>query len=98
MRKCILSLLLLFSFGLMLEAQQVVSRNDARKYTAEERPWIWWFWLGNVVSEDLIDQHLATYSKAGYGGVVIISTYGVKGYEDKQITCLLYTSPSPRDS
>lgn len=90
MRKCILSLLLLFSFGLMLEAQQVVSRNDARKYTAEERPWIWWFWLGNVVSEDLIDQHLATYSKAGYGGVVIISTYGVKGYEDKQIT---YRSP-----
>jgi len=90
MRKCILGLLLLFSSGLVLEAQQIVSQNDARKYSAEERPWVWWFWLGNIVSEDLIDQHLTAYSRAGYGGVVIISSYGVKGYEDKQIT---YRSP-----
>ena len=33
--------------------------------SAEERPWIWWFWLGNIVSEELINQHLTAYSKAG---------------------------------
>ena len=38
--------------------------------------------LGNIVSEELINQHLTAYSKAGYGGVVVISSYGVKGYED----------------
>ena len=91
MKKCILIFFLAFTSGLLqLEAQSVISWNDARKYAAEERPWIWWFWLGNIVSEELINQHLTAYSKAGYGGVVVISSYGVKGYEDKQIT---YRSP-----
>lgn len=91
MKKCIFIFFLVLTSSLLrLEAQSIVSWNDARKYTAEERPWVWWFWLGNIVSEKLIDQHLTAYSKAGYGGVVIISSYGVKGYEEKQIT---YRSP-----
>lgn len=87
MRKYITCFLLLcLILPATLSARQPALWNNAQSYSAEERPWIWWFWLGNIVSEDLIDQHLHTYAKAGYGGVVIISSYGVKGYEDKQIT------------
>lgn len=91
MKKYIVCLFLLFFFlSATLLARQADSPHSAQKYNAEERPWVWWFWLGNIVSEDLIDQHLHAYAKAGYGGVVIISSYGVKGYENKQIT---YRSP-----
>ena len=85
MKRFIFYIGLLLLCCVSLTAQSIKIGKGIEEYTAEERPWIWWFWLGNIVSEDLIDQHLTAYSKAGYGGVVVISTYGVKGYEQQQI-------------
>lgn len=85
MKRIVLYFILSLMSYTALYAGEVRSEKDARRYSAEERPWVWWFWLGNIVSEDLIDEHMEAYSKAGYGGVVIIATYGVDGYENKQL-------------
>ena len=58
--------------------------NDTT-FSISERPWIWWFWLGNIVSEKSIDEDLQSFQRSGFGGVTIISTYGVSGFEQRQI-------------
>ncbi len=55
------------------------------EYSSSERPWVWWFWLGNIVTESSIEQQLQSFQKSGFGGVTIISTYGVKGFEKAEI-------------
>lgn len=90
MKNYLLSILWLIVCSVSLIAQPIVLDGGIKNYKAEERPWLWWFWLGNIVSEKLIDQHMKAYAQAGYGGVVIISTYGVSGYEEQQID---YRSP-----
>lgn len=42
--------------------------------------------MGNIVTEESIDQQLASFKESGFGGVCIISTYGVNKYESRQIT------------
>lgn len=72
---------------------QAVPRNGSATeaaFSSEERPWIWWFWLGNVVTRESIGKHLESFSKSGIGGVTIVATYGVKGYEAREIA---YRSP-----
>ena len=86
MKKFLLYFILSIVWCIALQAGEIQNNDDARQYSAEARPWVWWFWLGNAVTEDLIDKHMDAYAKAGYGGVVIIATYGVEGYEDKQLT------------
>lgn len=54
-------------------------------FSSTERPWVWWFWMGNIVSEKDLDQQLESFHRSGFGGVTIISTYGVKGFEQVQI-------------
>ena len=76
MKNYLLSILWLIVCSVSLIAQPIVLDGGIKNYKAEERPWLWWFWLGNIVSEKLIDQHMKAYAQAGYGGVVIISTYG----------------------
>ena len=71
-------------------AQPVIQKTESQKYTSEEKPWIWWFWLGNIVTEKSIEQQLESFKKSGFGGVTIICSYGVKGYEERQIR---YRSP-----
>jgi hypothetical protein len=71
-------------------AQPAKQKSGVEMYTSEEKPWIWWFWLGNIVDEKGIDQQLESFRKSGFGGVNIICTYGVKGYELRQIR---YRSP-----
>ncbi len=51
--------------------------------TREARPWTYWWWMGSAVDEAEISALLATYRKAGLGGVHIIPIYGVKGYEER---------------
>lgn len=55
-------------------------------YVSTERPWVWWFWMGNVVTNESIARALQSFHDCGFGGVVIISTYGVKGFEKSGIS------------
>ncbi len=72
-------------------AQAYPLRKQKNKtFTSTERPWIWWFWLGNIESENEIKLQLQSFSQSGFGGVTIISTYGVKGFEKSEI---LFRSP-----
>ncbi|MFT4031602.1 MAG: glycosyl hydrolase [Siphonobacter sp.] len=45
------------------------------------KPWAYWWWMGNAVTEAGIRKNLQDYAKAGMGGLHIIPIYGVKGYE-----------------
>ena len=54
------------------------------------KPWAYWWWMGSAVTKEGIKQNLATYAKAGFGGLHIIPIYGVKGEEANFIP---YLSP-----
>jgi hypothetical protein len=66
-------------------SKDAFSKSPAPVYLSTERPWVWWFWMGNVVTENSIDSDLWSFHKSGFGGVTIISTYGVKGFENREI-------------
>lgn len=52
------------------------------------KPWTYWWWMGNAVDTENLGYNLEKFSKAGLGGVHIIPIYGVKGYEYKFIDYL----------
>ena len=54
------------------------------------KPWAYWWWMGNSVTEEGISQNLRSYQKAGLGGLHIIPIYGEKGDEKNFIQ---YLSP-----
>ncbi len=56
-----------------------------KTFASTEKPWVWWFWMGNVVTEKDIRQQLLSFKQSGFGGAVIISTYSVKGFEHREI-------------
>lgn len=60
-------------------------QRELDTYTATERPWLWWYWLGSAVDEKGIDWQLSQFKEMGYGGVSIAATYGVEGYESKYL-------------
>jgi len=62
------------------------AQTRAESFSSQERPWVWWFWLGSAVTKQSIDSQLQSFHRSGFGGVCIISTYGVKGYEDRDIS------------
>lgn len=55
-----------------------------------EKPWTFWWWMGNAVNEKDIKYNLINFKNAGVGGVHIIPIYGVKG-TDKQFLPFLGT-------
>ncbi|MHC4212502.1 MAG: glycosyl hydrolase, partial [Planctomycetota bacterium] len=65
-------------------------KNPWPQASKENKPWTYWWWLGSIVEEKGLTEHLEAYQKAGMGGVHIISIYGVKGEEDRFIE---YLSP-----
>jgi len=67
---CFFSCLLLFC-GRQAHSQQVNT----------EKPWSFWWWMGNAVNEKDIKYNLEHFKNAGLGGVHIIPIYGVKGTE-----------------
>lgn len=79
-------ILILPALSLQCRQNEPLCATIQSSFSTNERPWVWWFWMGNIVNEKLIDQHLSAYATAGYGGVTIIPTYTVKGYESQQIT------------
>ncbi len=48
-----------------------------------EKPWTYWWWMGNAVDRPNIQLQLSEFAEAGLGGVHIIPIYGVRGFEDK---------------
>jgi hypothetical protein len=58
--------------------------------TKETKPWTRWWWMGSAVDEPNLTRLMATYSKAGFGGVEITPIYGTVGFESKY---LKYLSP-----
>ena len=72
--KCVLSVMMLNSVPGWAQQQKL---SD---YSATERPWLWWYWLGSAVDKEGIDWHLQQFKELGYGGASIAATYGVEGY------------------
>lgn len=52
------------------------------------KPWAYWWWPGNAVTEKGISYNLEAFAKAGFGGLHIIPIYGAKGYEKQFLTYL----------
>ncbi len=56
--------------------------------TSENRPWAFWWWLGNAVDEPNLTALLTDFKQIGLGGLKICPIYGVRGKEDKFIQFL----------
>ncbi|GAB3770229.1 glycosyl hydrolase [Spirosoma horti] len=69
-------------------AQARVTSVNQQPAPSTARPWTYWWWMGNAVTEADITNQLEQFAQAGIGGVHIIPIYGVKGYEKKFITFL----------
>lgn len=52
------------------------------------KPWAYWWWPGIAVDKPNLRANLQKYSEAGFGGLHIIPTYGVKGEEHNFINFL----------
>ena len=61
---------------------------DWPEETNTSKPWSRWWWMGSAVDKASIAANLELYSQAGIGGLEITCIYGVKGWEDKQISYL----------
>ena len=79
MKKFLLYFILSIVWCIALQAGEIQNNDDARQYSAEARPWVWWFWLGNAVTEDLIDKHMDAYAKAGCGNYSYVWCGRIRG-------------------
>ena len=65
------------------------------------RPRVWWHWMNGNVTKDGIDKDLDWMARIGIGGVqnfdANLQTPQIVPERLTYMTCLLYTSPSPRD-
>ncbi len=66
------------------------SCQKEKKADCVEKPWAYWWWMGNSVTKDGITENLKKMADAGFGGVHIIPIYGEKGDESNFIK---YLSP-----
>ncbi len=85
--KCIYKVSCLLLISLFLLQANLIAQNTL-SFNKEEKPWTYWWWLGNAVDSANIKFNLEEFRKAGIGGVHIIPIYGVKGYEEKFIDFL----------
>ncbi len=69
---------------------QMVSAQELSwpELTRENKPWTRWWWPGSIVTAADITANMEKYHEAGLGGMEITAIYGVKGQEDKFISCL----------
>ncbi len=54
----------------------------------ENKPGVYWWWMGSAVDKENITYNLKNLSDAGIGGVLVIPIYGVQGEENKYIDFL----------
>ena len=76
--------------ALLAQGTKARSELEWPPVTREMRPWTRWWWLGSAVDRPNISSLLATYHRAGLGGVEITPIYGVKGQDARELT---YLSP-----
>ncbi len=63
----------------------IAGYSQVSTFSEEERPWLWWYWLGSAVTPEGLQRHIDAFKKEGAGGVNIAATYGVDGYEKEAI-------------
>lgn len=54
--------------------------------TSETRPWTRWWWHGSAVDAPNLTANMEQLQEAGFGGLEITPIYGVKGFEDKDLS------------
>ena len=57
-------------------------------FTAENRPWTRWWWMGSALDEAEITRHLEDFQSVGIGGVEISPIYGARGEEARFVPFL----------
>jgi hypothetical protein len=93
MKKILLSILIVSLFTpLIIFCKNDLSKKNRHfkfpKITFTNKPWTYWWWMGNAVDKQNLTKNLENYQKAGMGGMHIVPIYGVKGYEEKYIDFL----------
>jgi hypothetical protein len=91
--KIILSfiILILFLQNILLSRNNSSTNSEYFAFPKIEqtnKPWSYWWWMGNAVDKKNLTKNLEIYQKAGMGGMHIVPIYGVKGYEEKYIDFL----------
>jgi len=75
--------ILFFFLLIFFSKQSILAQSET--FTAEEKPWLWWYWMGSAVTPHGLDQHIEAFYNEGIGGVNIAATYGVDGNENHSI-------------
>ncbi|MCB9260500.1 MAG: glycoside hydrolase family 2 protein [Ignavibacteriales bacterium] len=86
-----LNIILIFISVLTFSSCSVKENNNIPewpKINNETKPWTRWWWHGSAVTKEGLTSNLETIEEAGLGGVEITPIYGVKGFEDKDISFL----------
>ncbi|MCB0746913.1 MAG: glycoside hydrolase family 2 protein, partial [Ignavibacteriae bacterium] len=88
----ILNLFLSFILLLVLLSCSVENQNNFKaewpKISNETKPWTRWWWHGSAVNKNDLTVNMEELKNAGFGGVEVTPIYGVKGYEDKDLSFL----------
>ena len=72
-------------FFFLLAVTIARSQSVQESFLPEERPWLWWFWLGSEVTTEGISSQLNQYEEMGFGGMSIANIYSVDGREQYAI-------------
>jgi len=54
--------------------------------TNETHPWTRWWWHGSAVNAEDLTSNMEQLHEAGFGGLEITPIYGVKGFEDQDLS------------
>lgn len=96
--KKLLNIILLTAFFAGCHAPEEQSLNDSFDWPAVSsttKPWTRWWWMGNAVDKENLNNLLEEYAEAGFGGVEVTPIYGAVGYEDRYLE---YLSPEWMDA
>ena len=69
---------------------QTISPLTWPQIKMENKPGVYWWWLGSAVDKENLTYNLETLHKAGIGGVTVVPIYGARGWEKQWIN---YLSP-----
>ncbi|MCB0753016.1 MAG: glycoside hydrolase family 2 protein, partial [Ignavibacteriae bacterium] len=88
----ILSFISSFILLLVLLSCSAEKQNNFKaewpKISNETKPWTRWWWHGSAVNKNDLTVNMEELKNAGFGGVEVTPIYGVKGYEDKDLSFL----------
>jgi hypothetical protein len=88
MKLYLLFIIILFSFSAI---SCTTNNNSAYNWPVEKtenKPGVYWWWMGSAVDKENLTYNLETLSDAGIGGALVIPIYGVRGEEDRYIDFL----------